>query len=139
MNYAILNDVNKTAFYYIVSIFRNLVMLDLKVISNHNWLLLKVIVIVINYFYFKSNHNRNCNHINPSNCNRNRLLCQCNRPRSVLQNTGGLAHKDDPLLHSAGRAAPMIYLLDALCACPFSCDICVQSICKIILGILQEE
>ncbi len=64
MNYAILNGVNKTAFYYTVSIFRNLVMLDLKVISNRNQLLLKVIVILINYFYFKSNHNRNCNHIN---------------------------------------------------------------------------
>ena len=41
--------------------------LDLKVISNHNRLLLKLIVIEINYFYFKSNHNCNCNHINMIN------------------------------------------------------------------------
>ncbi len=38
-------------------------------------------------------------------------------------NTGGLAHRDDPLLDSAGRPTPRIYLFDALCACPFSRDI----------------
>ncbi len=38
-------------------------------------------------------------------------------------NTGGLAHRDDPLLDSAERPTPMIYLLDALCARPFSRDI----------------